>query len=297
MQAMTDHQPRYEAPPPDAPLAMQHYTAPGAVAQQHTAHTGAAHPHDAPDGAFARTVDRVLSVQRPAVLAHLRGIRLRHPDASTAELVRALEVRYLGLVTTTGASIGAVAVIPGVGTGTALALSGAETVGFLEATALFAQSVAEVHGIAVEDPDRARALVMALMLGSEASGLIAQLGRQARGGATRPAYWGELVASSLPRAIVNPLVDQLKAKFMRSFATRGGASFLGKALPFGVGAAIGGFGNNVMGRRVVRASRGAFGPPPLAVPAHLEPTAGALPLERRALGAARRALPKRRSRS
>ena len=46
-----------------------------------------------------------------------------------------------------------------------LALSGVETAGFLEASALFAQSVTEVHGIAVDDPERARALVMTMMLG------------------------------------------------------------------------------------------------------------------------------------
>ena len=66
----------------------------------------------------------------------------------------------------------ATAVIPGIGTGVTLALSGLETAGFLEATALFAQSVAEVHGIAVDNPDRARALVMTLMLGREGGRLL-----------------------------------------------------------------------------------------------------------------------------
>ena len=46
-----------------------------------------------------RALDGVLRVQRPAVVAHLRSIRLRHPDASTAEIVRMLERRYLAAVT------------------------------------------------------------------------------------------------------------------------------------------------------------------------------------------------------
>src|SRR5690606_41817518 len=63
---------------------------------------------------------------------------------------------------------------------------------------LFAQSVAEVHGIAVQDPERARALVMALMLGKEGIDLVSQLTRQASGkGGTRASYWGELVTKSL----------------------------------------------------------------------------------------------------
>ena len=287
-------QPRYAPPPQPVQYAPPHpvqYLPPQpAPAFAPPAAAAPAPPH----GAFARTVDRVLSVQRPAVLAHLRGVRLRHPDATAPELVRILELRYLALVTTAGASIGATAVVPAIGTGVTLALSGAETLGFVEATALFAQSVAEVHGITVDDPDRARALVMALMLGKEATGLIAQLRRQAAGRSTRSAYWGELVTSSLPRAVVGPIADQLKTRFVHAFAKRGGASFLGKALPFGVGAAVGGVGNHVLGRRVVAASRDAFGPAPLPVPAVVEPRSGAVSIERRAIGAARRALPGRR---
>ena len=104
-----------------------------------------------------------------------------------------------------------------------LTLSGVETLGFLEATALFAQSVAEIHGIPVENPDRARALVLTLMLGKEGIELVSQLAGQAAGkGVTRDKYWGELVTKTIPRAAVGPLVDRLKTVFMRHFAVRGG---------------------------------------------------------------------------
>lgn len=236
-----------------------------------------------------RMLDRVLSVQRPAVLAHLRSIRLRHPDATPQEILRILERRYLAAVTTGGAAVGATAVVPGIGTGVTLALSGVETVGFLEATALYAQSVAEVHGVAVDDPDRARALVLTLMLGKEGIDLVSQLAAQASGrGASRSSYWGELVTKTLPRAAVGPLVDRLKTTFVRQFATRGGASWIGKALPFGVGAVVGGAGNNILGRRVLVTSRRAFGPPPLILPKDVEPREGASRLEHRAAGGVQR---------
>ena len=230
-----------------------------------------------------RALDRVLAVQRPAVIAHLRSIRLRHPDATTAELVRVLERRYLAAVTTGGAAVGATAVVPGIGTGVTLALSGVETIAFVEATALYAQSLAEVHGIRVADPDRARALVLTLMLGKEGVDLLTQLARQATGsGPARATYWGELITTSLPRAAVGPVVDRLKTVFIRQFAVRGGASWVGKALPFGVGAAVGGVGNGILGRRVVVGSRRAFGPAPIGYPAELEPRDGAARLEHRA---------------
>src|SRR6478609_922563 len=162
--------------------------------------------------ALNTTLDRFLGIQRPVVVAHLRSIRRRHPDASAEELARILERRYIAAVTSGGAAVGATAVIPAIGTGVTLALSGLETAGFLEATALYAQSLGELHGIAVDDPERARALVLTMMLGREGSDLVRQLAGQLGGtGTSRSAYWGELVASSLPRTVLGPLVDRLKA--------------------------------------------------------------------------------------
>ncbi|MCX7521980.1 hypothetical protein OSC27_06765 [Microbacterium sp. STN6] len=212
---------------------------------------------------FVRVIDRALAVQRPVVLAHLRSIRKHHPDATPQQLAASLERRYLTTVTTSGAAVGATAVIPAIGTATALTLSGVETVAFLETTALYAQSLSELHGIAVDDPERARALVLAMMLGREGSGLVRQLAGQVTGaGADRRTYWGEIITSSLPSAVVGPLVDRLKKAFVRQFAVRGGAGIIGRAVPFGIGAVIGGAGNHMVGRRVVHNSRLAFGPPP-----------------------------------
>jgi hypothetical protein len=223
-------------------------------------------------GGVVRGFDAVMAIQRPAVLAHIRAIRRRNPNATPDQLVRILERRYLAAVTSGGAMVGATAVIPGVGTGVTLALSGVETAGFLEATALFAQSVSEVHGIAVDDPARARALVMTMMLGHEGSDLVRQLAGQFSGaGVARTAYWGELVTSSIPRAILGPLTDRLKSAFLRQFATRGSASILGKALPFGIGAAIGGAGNHILGKKVVQSSRLAFGRAPDVFREELDP--------------------------
>jgi hypothetical protein len=224
--------------------------------------------------------DRVMAIQRPAVLAHIRGIRRRHPEASPEQLVRILERRYLAAVTSGGAAVGATAVIPGVGTGVTLALSGVETAGFLEATALFSQSVSEVHGITVDDPERARALVMTMMLGHEGSDLVRQLaGQVTGGGVARSAYWGELVTTSLPRAIMGPLTDKLKRTFIRQFAAKGGASLIGKAVPFGIGAVIGGMGNHILGKRVVSSSRLAFGQAPTVYRLDLDPRAQTVTLQ------------------
>jgi hypothetical protein len=203
-------------------------------------------------------IDRVLTVQRPAVLAHLHSIRSHHPDATPEQVIRILERRYLTAVTTGGALVGASAVIPGVGIGASLALSTVETGGFLEASALFAQSVTEVHGIAVDDPDRARTLVMTLILGSAGSDLVKQLAGQATGkGPVRNKFWGEMVTKSLPQAAMGQIADRLKKTFLKRFAVTQGTNIVGRA------------GNNLLGRQVVRSAREAFRAAPAEFPAVL----------------------------
>jgi len=217
-------------------------------------------------------IDRVLTVQRPVVLAHLRAIRASKPDATPEQIIRILERRYLAAVTTGGAAVGASAVLPVVGVGASLALSAAETAGFLEASALFAQSVTEIHGIVIDDPDRARALVMTLVLGTAGSDLVRQLAGQATGaGPARNAFWGELVTKNLPRAAVGRIADQMKRTFMKRFAVTQGTNVIGRAIPFGIGAVIGGTGNHLLGRQIIRGSREAFPPPPLTFPESLAP--------------------------
>jgi hypothetical protein len=214
--------------------------------------------------------DRIMAVQRPVVLAHIRSIRRRRPDASPEHLIRILERRYLAAVTVGGAAVGATAAIPAVGTGTALALSGVETAGFLEASALFAQSVTEIHGIAVDDPERARTLVMALILGNAGQDLISQFAGQAAGKGSRSAYWGEVLTSSLPNAAFNQIAVRIRNAFLRRFAVTQGTSVAGRLIPFGIGAVVGGGGNHLLGRKIVRSSQEAFGPAPVAFPASLD---------------------------
>lgn len=216
--------------------------------------------------------DRLLTTQRPVVLLHINGIRKRHPEASPTRVIQILERRYLAAVTTGGVGVGAVAVIPGVGTGVSLALSGVETAGFLETTALFAQSITEVHGIAVTDPDRARTIVMAMMLGASGADLVRNLASQATGkGVPQTKFWGDVIGKNVPQAFVGQIADRMQKAFLGRFTRNAATSTMGRLLPFGIGAVVGGTANNMLGRKVVTSSRVAFGPAPELFPPNLEP--------------------------
>ena len=61
-----------------------------------------------------------------------------------------------------------------------------------------------------------------------------------------------------------PLVSQLNTRLMRYFVKRytikRSTMALGKMLPVGIGAAVGGGGNRMMGKKIVNNARKAFGP-------------------------------------
>ncbi|MFC5337171.1 hypothetical protein [Leucobacter denitrificans] len=242
-----------------------------------------------------KALDRILSVQRPIVLGHIRRLRARHPEASPAVLISLLEKHYLTTVMAGGAGVGATAAIPGVGTAAALAISSAETIGFIEATALYGHAVAEVHGLVLADRERAHALILALMLGDEGASLLRQVTGQVAGGTIRNVFWGEVITKSMPKNLVNPAVDQLRKLFLKQLAKKGTASVIGKVIPYGVGAVIGGTGNRLLGGRIVKNSRRTFGPAPLYFPFELAEVAPKVPAkvrraERKALRAEQKML-------
>ena len=227
-----------------------------------------------PTPAFQTAVLKALDIQRPLVLMNLNRLRTKHPDETPAQLSDRLTKQYLLSVTGGGAAVGGTAVVPGIGTVVALGLSAAATVGFLEASALYAQSIAELHGIATDDPERSQALVMAVMLGEDGRKMIKEFANQGRGGLNSltgpgPAAGAAAVFTG-SAGVSEVLVQQLRRSFFRSkILVRQGAGFLGRLIPFGVGAVIGGVGNRAMGKAVVKSAQHLFGPAPVQLPEEL----------------------------
>lgn len=213
---------------------------------------------------------KAVEVQRPLVLANLRRLRKRHPHATAFELSQRLERDFLSGMGTGGAAIGATAIIPGLGTVAALGISAAATVVFLEATALYAQSIAELHGVRLQDPESAQVTVMAIILGDEGQAMLQGLTGHALGTGKNPMQaWGKSVSKNVPLTAIRSILAPMQKRFLKKMAVRGSASVVGKALPFGIGAAVGGVGNYMMGRAVIASAHRAFGPAPMEIPPQL----------------------------
>ncbi|WP_062995317.1 hypothetical protein [Nocardia mikamii] len=200
-------------------------------------------------------LDNGAQVQAPAVAKYVDRFRRSHPDESPAQILDRLEKIYLTTVTGSGTAVGATAAVPGVGTLTSLAAMSAETTFFLEASAVFTLAVAAVHGIAPEDKERRRALVLAVVLGESGMEIVQQsVGRSAKN-------WGTLLAERVPG--IKGMNESLMKRFVVQFITKRSMLMFGKVLPAGIGAAIGGFGNRALGKNVIANAHKAFGPAPM----------------------------------
>ncbi|MGL3807833.1 hypothetical protein ACSYDW_17265 [Paeniglutamicibacter sp. R2-26] len=239
-------------------------------------------PDGKPVAGIQGAIMKAVGVQRPLVLAYLRRLRRKHPNHTAAELAKLVERDYLLAITGSGAAVGATAALPVVGTAAALGFSAAATVGFLEASALYGQSLAELHGITTENPDKARLLVMAILLGDEGSSMIAAFTHQAAGRGAGPVKgWAAMFGANKPASLWATMQGTMQKTFMKKMLATQGASMLGRIVPFGIGAAIGGVGNRYLGKRVVEAAGLAFGTIPTTIPGQLlvEPGSKSAPTE------------------
>lgn len=237
---------------------------------------------------FEERLFEAIRMQRPAVIAHIQAVRRAKPNASPAEALKLLESSYLAAVTTASAGVGGAAAIPAVGTTVALGLSAADLVLFMELSSLYALSVAEVHGLTISDPERAKVLVLGMVMGDDSQARVSQLVAGAVNGganasvtglvgdvakasaAAQSGAWGDVVATAVPNGQLNPLVKQM----LTAGAVKLGAKMTGgtvaKILPFGIGMVVGGTASFFFGKSVVTASRKAFTAPPAEWPEWLD---------------------------
>lgn len=222
-----------------------------------------------PKPALTKTLDTVLRIQRPLVLSMVKKMRENHPNETPSQIAKRLEQQYLRDVTVGGGAIGASAFVPGIGTATSVGLSALAVGGYLERTALFAQAIAELNGVDNLSEEETRTMVMGIMLGEDGASLMNSLVAQSGSASGITSKWGLMMgkkdsgkAFSVERTIRN--------MFVKRFLTRQSGALLGRALPFGIGAVVGGGANLALGKQVIKSTQEAFGEAPATFPAALQ---------------------------
>ena len=219
-----------------------------------------------------RLLDAAVTIPSQRIRAYVEGVRRDHPDADPEDIIEILTSRYLWTVSGSGGAVGAAAAFPVVGTTAALALTAGQVTAFLAASSALCLAVAEVHGISTDDAARRRALLVSTLLGESGPRLLEQqLGLST-------ATWGKVLLTRLPVATVKTVNRTLRGRMAKTVIAKGSTVFVGRLLPFGIGAVIGFAGSRAMGKNLVVGLARAFGPAPAAFARELgaAPTAGEL---------------------
>ncbi len=205
-------------------------------------------------------LDKAISIERPVVVAYLDRVR-KDPGMTPAQLVTRLERQYLTTVIGIGGASGAISALPAVGTGTVMLSSAAEITAFVSASSMFVLALAELHGLPVSDPELRRALVLSVLAGEGAQAVVGGMERGER-------HWAHVFAR--PATFDKDRLAGINGYFGKLLIRRMGASqgalLLGRAVPLGIGAAIGAGGNAALARVAISASRKAFGAAPNTFP-------------------------------
>lgn len=212
-----------------------------------------------PKALVTASLGKALEAQYPLATRNVERLRRVHPDKSPKELISFLTKIYVGTVTATGAGSGASAIVPN---GWVQApVAAADLLTFLEASVLYTLSVAEVHGLDVEDFERRRFLVTSVLVGNSAANAVLEplIGR------TGP-YWGKKIVQSIPMSAINKANAVLGPRFITKYGAKQGVLILGKQIPMFIGVGIGAGGNGVFGWFIVRTARKVLGPAPESWP-------------------------------
>lgn len=201
-------------------------------------------------------LDKVISQATKMTDKGVAKLRARYPDASDEFLVGKLEALFSTTVTSTGTATGALAAAPGVGTAASIAASVGDGTYFLVAAAAHVLAVARVHGVEIDDHERQRALVLMVLVGGNVAGTVGKAAERTG------AHLGGKAARAVPMETIRQINRVLGPQFITRYGTKRGVIVLGRALPFGFGAAIGGGGNYVLSRGIIKATRKAFADSP-----------------------------------
>lgn len=164
-------------------------------------------------------------------------------DERVAQLKRAFS-RELGTV---GAAAGATAAAPVVGTAAVIGTAGAELGWFTLRAGDLILAIAAVHGHTEPSIEERRAWVLSVLaFGNSAAATFTKLaGEMGKG-------LGAKATTRIPVAVLRTMNRSLGRTVVTKYGTRRGAIAIGRALPLGIGAAVGGTANYALIRVIGR---------------------------------------------
>lgn len=206
-------------------------------------------PSRATDLSIEEFFEKAFIPAKEKAVAQVARIREHNPQITQEELIKKLERRYIWEVTSSGTVTSAAAAVPGVGT---LASSGTTIGGagvFLTSTIVHFYAMLETVNAQLEDIDYERALVLTILAGGPASQIINKIAKRVG------VHWSNKLLKKIPGDSLRAINRLLGTNFVTKVGTKQGIVVLGKVIPFGIGAAVGGSLYFAMGNGVIKATR------------------------------------------
>ncbi|MDO5076520.1 hypothetical protein [Corynebacterium sp.] len=206
-----------------------------------------------------KAIDKAVNLQSGAIENYVHWLRNRNPDASPAEIQKMLDKHFKYVATGTGASVGAASAIPGIGFVAGAAAIGVESLVFTDAAAVYTMASAYLRGIDIRNPERRRTLILVVATGATGTMLVdAAIGDLSHKS-------GASVASMLTRYGTPQLKDvnnRLLSVALKQVSKKFRGMWIGKIMPFGIGAALGTWANRKIASKVITNTAESLGPLP-----------------------------------
>ncbi|MEV4205551.1 hypothetical protein [Nocardia salmonicida] len=187
-------------------------------------------------------LDRAAQAQAPVVHRYVGWLGSRHPEEAPVEIVQRLSRQYLLVVTASGVAVGLTAAVPGVGTVLGLAATGVDTVVFLEASSVLSVGAAAAYGLEPDDSRQAH-LMSKVVLGEAGTKVLDETAGHKKG------QWLSVVTDHIP--VLASMPNSPAKRFIVNYLVKRTLLLFGTLVPAGIGAVIGGVGNNALGQLVI----------------------------------------------
>lgn len=195
---------------------------------------------------FIKALDRAVRLQSGVISAYVDRLRRANPDASPAEIQAIMDKHFLTTVAGSGAGAGGASAIPGVGFITGTAAIAGESLLFVDLAAVYTVGSAYLRGVDISDAEHRKAIVLMVLLGTQGAAIVDTLV-----GPDAQKAPGPKMLKNFTGPTLNQANSMMTRALMKSIARKLRRMWIGKLMPFGLGAVAGLYANRALAKTVI----------------------------------------------
>ena len=205
-----------------------------------------------------RALDKAVHMQTGAIEGYISWLRKKNPEKSPQELQVLVDKHFMRLASGSGAGVGMAAAVPGIGFVTGALAVGGESLVFLDAAAFYTMASAHLRGIDIRQPERRRGLILVVLLGTAGNAIVdaavGDLAQQKKAPALALSRFNLGSLMEVNGRMMKYAIKQVNRRFR--------AAWIGKIMPFGIGAVVGTVTNRKIAKQTIGNAYDSLGPIP-----------------------------------